>query len=82
VACGGNLEASMQGLAAEADLSALDAFVESHGQVKSKLIDTRAILESVSYLRSHGFTTDQVQRCLVRYFYVDLDLLNEVLTEH
>ena len=41
-----------------------------------------AIFESVTYLRSHGFKTDQVERCLVRYFYVDLDLLNEVLTEH
>ena len=72
----------MQGLSAEANISALDAFMESHGQLKSKLIDMRAIMESVTYLRNHGFTPDQVQRCLVRYFYVDLDLLNEALSEH
>ena len=72
----------MQGLSAEATRSAIDMFMESQGQMKAKLIDRRAILESVNYLRNNGFSADEVQRCLVHYFYVDLDLLNEALTEH
>jgi hypothetical protein len=72
----------MQGFSAETDRSAIDMFMESQGQMKAKLIDRRAILESVNYLRQNGFSPDEVQRCLVHYFYVDLDLLNEALTEH
>jgi hypothetical protein len=60
----------------------MDAFIEAQGGIKTKLVDRRAIYESVSYLRSHGFDAEEVQLCLVRYFYVDLDLLNEALTEH
>jgi hypothetical protein len=72
----------MQGFSAESSRSAIDMFTESQGQMKAKLIERRAILESVNYLKSNGFSSDEVQRCLVHYFYVDLDLLHEALIEH
>jgi hypothetical protein len=72
----------MHGLTKDINFAETDAFMEAQGGIKSKLIDRHAIFESVAYLRSHGFETEQVERCLVRYFYVDLDLLNEALTEH
>ena len=58
-----------------------DAFMETQG-VKAHLVDRHAVFESVAYLRSQGLDADDVERCLVRYFYVDLDLLSEALTQH
>jgi len=72
----------MQNLSKDSNIFAMDAFMDSQDDSKAKLVDRKAIVESVSYLRSHGFEPEEVQRCLVRYFYVDLDLLNEALTEH
>ncbi len=72
----------MQVLSKDRNIAEMDAFMDAQDDRKTKLIDRRAIHESVAYLRSHGFDADEVQRCLVRYFYVDLDLLNEALTEH
>ncbi|MBX3569690.1 MAG: hypothetical protein KF914_16630 [Rhizobiaceae bacterium] len=59
-----------------------DSFVEVEDDRKELLVDRQAVFDSVSYLLDHGLTRDEVQRCLVRYFYVDLDLLNEALTAH
>jgi len=59
-----------------------DAFLHVEDDRKDLLVDRRAIFESVTYLLDHGLTREEVQRCLVRYFYVDLDLLNEALTAH
>lgn len=72
----------MEILSKDRNIAETDALMDAHDDRKTKLIDRRAIQESVSYLRSHGFDAEEVQRCLVRYFYVDLDLLNEALTEH
>lgn len=72
----------MQSLSKEQNFVEMDAFIDAQGGIKTKLIDRNAIFESVSYLRNHGFDAEEVQRCLVRYFYVDLDLLHEALTEH
>jgi hypothetical protein len=62
--------------------SETDAFLDVEDDRKDLLVDRRAIFESVIYLLDHGLTREEVQRCLVRYFYVDLDLLNEALTAH
>jgi len=70
----------MQGLSKGLNFGDAEGLVE--GGVKSKLIERQAIFASVAYLRSHGFDAEQVERCLVHYFYVDLDLLNEALTQH
>lgn len=59
-----------------------DVFLVVEDDHKEILVDQRAIRDSVAYLLDHGFDKDEVQRCLVRYFYVDLDLLNEALTAH
>ncbi|MEQ1952803.1 hypothetical protein [Mesorhizobium sp. CN2-181] len=72
----------MEILSKDRNIAEMDALMDAQDDRKTKLVDRRAIHESVSYLRSHGFDTEEVQRCLVRYFYVDLDLLNEALTEH
>ena len=57
-----------------------DVLVDIEDDRKDLLVDRRAIYDSVAYLLDHGLTRDEVQRCLVRHFYVDLDLLNEALT--
>ena len=72
----------MQSLSRNLIFAETDAFVEAQGGIKMKLIDRNSIFESVAYLRSQGFDEEEVARCLVRYFYVDLDLLNESLTQH
>lgn len=72
--------AHMQNLSRVQNIAEMDALVEAHGGMKAKLVDRQAIFESVSYLQSHGFDDEEVQRCLVRYFHVDLDLLYEALT--
>ena len=72
----------MQGLSKGLNFGDAEALVEAQGGVKSKLIERQAIFESVAYLLGHGFNAEQVERCLVSCFYVDLDLLNEALTQH
>ncbi|MDQ6437814.1 hypothetical protein RB623_27490 [Mesorhizobium sp. LHD-90] len=74
--------ARMEILYKDRNIADMDAFMDAQDDRKTKLIDRRAIHESVSYLKNHGFDAEEVQRCLVRYFYVDLDLLHEALTEH
>lgn len=53
-----------------------------HDDRKELLVDRHAIFESVRYLRDEGLDQDQILRCLVQHFYVDLDLLNEALRHH
>lgn len=62
--------------------SATEALLDVEDDRKELLVDRQAVFDSVSYLLDHGLTRDEVQRCLVRYFYVDLDLMNEALTAH
>ncbi len=64
------------------NIAAVDLFMDAQDESKAKLVDRTAIFESVAYLHSHGFAADEIERCLVRYFYVDLDLLAEALTRH
>jgi hypothetical protein len=61
------------------NIAALDACADLDDQPKMRLIDRSAITESVHYLSAHGFEASEIQACLVRYFAVDLDLLNEAL---
>jgi hypothetical protein len=59
-----------------------DPSFEVRDDAKMQLVERRTVFEAVSYLRDQGFEAEDVERCLVRFFYVDLDLLNEALTEH
>lgn len=72
----------MQGVSNDFSGGNSDAQMDVEDDRKELLVDRRAIYDSVSYLLDHGLSRDEVQRCLVRYFYVDLDLLNEALTAH
>lgn len=72
----------MQTLSKEANIARLNMAMDAQDDHKAKLIDRAMIHDSVAYLMDHGFDGDEVQRCLVRYFYVDLDLLHEALTTH
>jgi hypothetical protein len=49
---------------------------------KELLVDRGVIFESVRYLEEQGLDQDEILRCLVHHFYVDLDLLNEALLHH
>ncbi len=49
---------------------------------KDLLVDRKVIFDSVRFLQDRGFGPDEIQRCLVDHFYVDLDLLNEALRHH
>ncbi len=49
---------------------------------KDLLVDRKVIFDSVRFLEERGFDADEIQRCLVDHFYVDLDLLNEALRHH
>ncbi len=72
----------MQTLSKDANIAQLNMAMDAQDDQKIKLIDRQVIHDSVAHLMSHGFDIDEVQRCLVRYFYVDLDLLHEALTTH
>lgn len=72
----------MQEASKEGNIAALDAFTNLGDGPKMRLVEPRAIAESVQYLRIHGFDADEIERCLVRYFHVDLDVLSEALTRH
>jgi len=71
-----------QHLSRDLNFADADALVEAQGGAKAQLVDRHAVFESVAYLRDQGLDAEEVERCLVRYFYVDLDLLSEALTEH
>lgn len=72
----------MQDLAATHRIFLNDPTFEVRDDAKMQLVDRRTVFEAVSYLRDQGFDADEVERCLVRSFYVDLDLLSEALVEH
>jgi hypothetical protein len=72
----------VQTLSKQQNIADLNAVMDAQDDNKSKLVDRQVIHDSVAYLLHHGFDADEVQQCLVRYFYVDLDLLNEALTTH
>lgn len=71
----------MNELERQRNIEAVDAWMEAREDEKERLIDRHAISKSVGHLRSHGFRVDEIYRCLTRYFYVDLDLLDEVLSD-
>ena len=66
----------------QSNIDAVDALMDEQDEYKLRLDDPDAIRESVAYLRHHGFMADEIQRCLIRYFYVDLDMLHEALVTH
>jgi hypothetical protein len=72
----------MQDISASHRIFLNDPTWEVRDDAKMHLVDRTVIFEAVSYLRDQGFDAQEVERCLVRFFYVDLDLLSEALTEH
>lgn len=72
----------MDVLSKERNIAEVDALMDARDETKQRLVDRGAIFESVAYLTRHGFCAEEIHRCLVRYFYVDLDVLNEALTLH
>ena len=72
----------MEELSKQSNIDAVDALMQGQDEYKMRLVDRGAVFESVAYLRGHGFQGDEIQRCLIRYFYVDLDVLNEALATH
>jgi len=63
------------------NIAEVDALMDAHDAFKQRLDDPEMMAESVAHLREHGFGADEIHRCLVRYFYVDLDMLNEALAD-
>jgi len=72
----------MDPISKQRNIAEVDALMDAQDETKQRLVDRAAIFESVAYLRRHGFCAEEIHRCLVRYFYVDLDMLNEALTLH
>ena len=64
------------------NIDAVDALMDEQDEYKTRLVDRGSVFESVAYLRGHGFQVDEIHRCLIRYFYVDLDMLHEALATH
>ena len=73
---------AMEELSKQNNIDAVDALMDEQDEYKLRLVDRGAVFESVAYLRGHGFQVDEIQRCLIRYFYVDLDVLHEALATH
>ena len=48
---------------------------------KRRLTERAEISVAVDFLLSRGFTSEDIPAQLTRYYYVDIDLLNEVLLE-
>lgn len=48
---------------------------------KRRLTDRAEISVAVDFLLSRGFAAEDIPPQLVRFYYVDIDLLNEVLLE-
>lgn len=48
---------------------------------KRRLTGRREIATAVDFLVSHGFGPDDIPIQLARYYYVDIDIVNEVLME-
>ena len=72
----------MDQVAKERNIDAVDALMDAQDERKMRLVDRTAMFEAVAHLRTHGFQTHEIARCLVRYFYVDLDMLDEALALH
>ena len=72
----------MEELSKQQNIEAVDALMDDQNECKMRLVDRRAVDESVAHLRGYGFQPDEILRCLTRYFYVDLDILNEALATH
>lgn len=72
----------MEEFSKQKNIDAVDALMDEQDEHKMRLVDRGAVFESVAYLRRHGFQGDEIQRCLIRCFYVDLDMLHEALTTH
>jgi len=70
----------MEEIAKRRNIDLVDALMDAQDERKLRLVDRAAIADSVGYLQQHGFNATEIARCLVRYFYVDLDMLNEALT--
>jgi ribosomal protein S24E len=48
---------------------------------KRRLTDRAEISVAVEFMLSRGFSADDIPSQLVKFYYVDIDLLNEVLLE-
>lgn len=48
---------------------------------KRRLTDRAEIAVAVDFLLARGFVTDDIPVQLARYYYIDIDLLNEILLE-
>lgn len=48
---------------------------------KRRLTERAEITVAVDFLLSRGFASEDIPTQLTRYYYVDIDLLNEVLLE-
>ena len=64
------------------NIDEVDALMDAQDERKVRLDDRESVFESVAYLASHGYGVDEIYRCLVRYFYVDLDILGEAVAVH
>lgn len=48
---------------------------------KRRLTERAEITVAVDFLLSRGFASEDIPEQLTRYYYVDIDLLNEILLE-
>lgn len=48
---------------------------------KRRLVGRREIGVAVDFLVAHGYSADDIPIQLARYYYVDIDLVNEALLE-
>lgn len=48
---------------------------------KRRLVERAEIAVAVDFLLSRGLAIDDIPTRLTRYYYVDIDLLNEILVE-
>jgi hypothetical protein len=74
------MEAALQSASFQSSVS--EPRIVVHDDRKELLVDRGVIFESVRYLEEQGLDQDEILRCLVHHFYVDLDLLNEALQPH